>query len=229
MENGITGQVRELWAAGVPVNEIAKRIGCDREAVVKTAQQIGLIDTAEGRKSVGQPSRWWTDERIETLKRMIALRASSGDIAWELKTSRNAVIGKAHRLRVALRGGIAGGSRRGVTAPKPPTAVKAPSKPPPPKLAAKGISIHDLASTAFGPPVRKPKSKHLMGAAWAVLSLRDPCGSDPGSCRFPIGDPRAKDFRFCGALRYSKSYCRDHAVFDCRQPGARASGATRRV
>ena len=159
----------------------------------------------------------WTDERVSTLKKLWLDGLSASQIAKQLGgVTRNAVIGKAHRLQVALRGGIAGGSRRGVTAPKPPTAVKAPSKPPPPKLAAKGISIHDLASTAFGPPVRKPKSKHLMGAAWAVLSLRDPCGSDPGSCRFPIGDPRAKDFRFCGALRYSKSYCRDHAVFDCR-------------
>ncbi len=51
----------------------------------------------------------WTDERVETLKRMWAEGASASQIAKELgSVTRNAVIGKVHRLglsnRVALNG-----------------------------------------------------------------------------------------------------------------------------
>src|SRR5205823_2266277 len=43
-----------------------------------------------------------------------------------------------------------------------------------------------------------PRSKHNV----TLLEL------EPHHCRYPIGDPKTKEFRFCGALRLdSKPYC----------------------
>ena len=52
----------------------------------------------------------WTDERVETLKRMWTEGQSASQIAKELGgVTRNAVIGKVHRLGLSNRNGAAGG------------------------------------------------------------------------------------------------------------------------
>ncbi|MCP1167984.1 GcrA cell cycle regulator, partial [Limimaricola sp. ASW11-118] len=50
----------------------------------------------------------WTDERVETLKRMWNEGQSASQIAKELGgVTRNAVIGKVHRLGLSNRTGVA--------------------------------------------------------------------------------------------------------------------------
>ena len=75
----------------------------------------------------------WTDDRVETLKRMWAEGQSASQIAKELGgVTRNAVIGKVHRLGLSNRAGE-GAS----TADEPDVAVAAPSaKPAEPKVEA---------------------------------------------------------------------------------------------
>ena len=69
----------------------------------------------------------WTDERVETLKKMWAEGQSASQIAKELGgVTRNAVIGKVHRLGLS--------NRAGSSAPAP---EKKPAKPAPKKAAAK--------------------------------------------------------------------------------------------
>jgi GcrA cell cycle regulator len=62
----------------------------------------------------------WTDERVETLKRMWAEGASASQIAKELgQVTRNAVIGKVHRLGLSNRvvpGGCGSGPGRAPSA-----------------------------------------------------------------------------------------------------------------
>jgi GcrA cell cycle regulator len=53
----------------------------------------------------------WTDERVETLKTMWAEGKSASQIAKELGgITRNAVIGKVHRLGLSNRNGGLGGA-----------------------------------------------------------------------------------------------------------------------
>ncbi len=67
----------------------------------------------------------WTDERVETLKRMWGEGQSASQIAKELGgVTRNAVIGKVHRLGLSNR---AGGTEEEVEAPQ--VAAAAPPKP----------------------------------------------------------------------------------------------------
>ena len=59
----------------------------------------------------------WTDERVETLKRMWAEGQSASQIAKELGgVTRNAVIGKVHRLGLSNR---VGGKEEEEAAPAP--------------------------------------------------------------------------------------------------------------
>lgn len=68
----------------------------------------------------------WTDERVELLKKMWAEGKSASQIAKELgSVTRNAVIGKVHRLGLSSRGGDGGAVE---TLSEPPTA--APVEPP---------------------------------------------------------------------------------------------------
>ncbi|MEN8895492.1 MAG: GcrA family cell cycle regulator [Yoonia sp.] len=77
----------------------------------------------------------WTDERVETLKKMWGEGQSASQIAKELGgVTRNAVIGKVHRLGLSNRAGSGGNAGKAAAkdkaAPKA-AATKAPAKPKP--------------------------------------------------------------------------------------------------
>lgn len=83
----------------------------------------------------------WTDERVETLKRMWTEGQSASQIAKELGgVTRNAVIGKVHRLGLSNR---VGGKEEGEEAPEAPSAAVA--EDPAPRLQA-------------DPPVHRPEA-----------------------------------------------------------------------
>jgi GcrA cell cycle regulator len=97
----------------------------------------------------------WTDERVETLKKMWAEGQSASQIAKELGgVTRNAVIGKVHRLGLSNR--VAGPAKDEAPAPEVaaapprPEPVAAPVKAPEPARAAEPRPV--------SPPVEKPQS-----------------------------------------------------------------------
>ena len=78
----------------------------------------------------------WTDERVETLKRMWVEGASASQIAKELgQVTRNAVIGKVHRLGLSNR--VMPGAREEVALPEE---VEAPAPAAPPTPVARAAS-----------------------------------------------------------------------------------------
>jgi len=84
----------------------------------------------------------WTDERVELLKKMWAEGKSASQIAKELgSVTRNAVIGKVHRLGLASRNGTEAEAPKPAetpaqAAPAPePVAEAVPADPPPPEPA----------------------------------------------------------------------------------------------
>ncbi|MEY3533308.1 MAG: hypothetical protein RI979_1332, partial [Pseudomonadota bacterium] len=77
----------------------------------------------------------WTDERVETLKRMWAEGQSASQIAKELGgVTRNAVIGKVHRLGLSNRAGEGAAASDDTDQPSP--ARSEPSSPKPAEPAA---------------------------------------------------------------------------------------------
>lgn len=148
----------------------------------------------------------WTEQKIQMLKDMWGHGYSASEIAKRLGGfTRNAVIGKAHRLKLSSRpspikrdderaGGLPQGSvpivraskKRAMLRSLPPVALPSTVKP-----AKDSLAALDNLKRNEGIAVTKAGERH---------------------CRWPIGDPRSPDFRFCGCQAYeSLPYCIDHA------------------
>ncbi len=168
----------------------------------------------------------WTDERVELLKKMWSEGQSASQIAKELGgVTRNAVIGKVHRLGLSNRSaGSASTTAAKSTREKPAKpaakaktgskaeAAPAPEKKPaptpqrrpiipagqplPPQPSANEISPEALAS------VREVEKK---ARKISLMELTE------RTCKWPIGDPATEEFWFCGLpAQPGKPYCEAH-------------------
>jgi GcrA cell cycle regulator len=145
----------------------------------------------------------WTDERVELLKKLWAEGLSASQIAGRLgSVTRNAVIGKVHRLGLS---GRATTSRMKSHRPRPRMAAK---------RMAKGARFAPLGNPAFRAlyaeaDAYQPPVEELMIPAneRKYIQTLTEC-----SCRWPIGDPQAADFHFCGKNKVpGLPYCEFHA------------------
>lgn len=126
----------------------------------------------------------WTDERVALLKKLWGEGKTAAEIATTLGgVTRNAVIGKAHRLKLSNR-------MSPIQANKKTKAPANTSKPPVP--VQKRVRKKDVE-------IPKGKGLKLMDLA-------------PSMCRWPSGDPQEEDFGFCGEKCVAGlPYCDDHA------------------
>lgn len=141
----------------------------------------------------------WTDEKIETMKRLWAEGKSTSMIAREMTTpdhplTRNAIIGKLHRL------GVSGG-RPAYEVKR--TVVKKRRRQSPRPSVRKSPDRFVQKPSAWAPPP-KPLEPAPEGGVH-LLEVQS------GQCRWPMGDPRDLDsFRFCGATSEVNNYCMHH-------------------
>lgn len=107
----------------------------------------------------------WTDEKIGKLKKLWSEGLTTGEIGKRLGVSKNAVVGKAHRLGLKGR----------------PSPIK-----------------------------RQTKTVEVKKEAPRIFTLTD---LSAATCRWPIGDPKHEDFRFCGKpVAAGKPYCGEHCA-----------------
>ena len=171
----------------------------------------------------------WTDERVETLKRMWGEGQSASAIAKELGgVTRNAVIGKVHRLGLSNRNdeAEAAPAKPAAAAPAPAAeAAKKPVKKPEPKPAPKAEAVEEpkveepepSTQPAFTPVARRPivpagqplppqPSANEISPE-ALASVREVekkarklslMELTERTCKWPIGDPATEKFWFCG-------------------------------
>ncbi len=172
----------------------------------------------------------WTDERVELLKKMWSEGQSASQIAKELGgVTRNAVIGKVHRLGLSNRA-TAGGSTEAKAKPKAEPKPKADPKPKAaPKAEAKAAA--PAAPAAAAPiPARKqiipagqplppqPSANEISPEALARVSEIEKKAKKLSlmelterTCKWPVGDPATDDFWFCGLpTQQGKPYCEAH-------------------
>jgi len=153
----------------------------------------------------------WTDDRIEELRRLWSQGLSASQIADRLGgVSRNAVIGKAHRLGLAKRPSPI---KRGANASTAPRAPRRPRAKPTPSPTAAAAAPADSAPTPAPRPALKPRPRRI--EAHESTPLEDPVGVldlTERMCRWPIGHPGDPEFRFCGARTVAGlPYCAAHA------------------
>ena len=152
----------------------------------------------------------WTDDRVDTLRKLWTEGLSASQIAAELGgVTRNAVIGKVHRLGLSGRAkgsNQTGGGRR----KKPAARANGFAK------TAKSNTSSDTKKTSAA-PARPAPAVDLPEPPAMMLSLLQ---LTEHTCKYPIGDPQEETFGFCGAKsRDGDPYCEYH----CRltyQPAA---------
>jgi GcrA cell cycle regulator len=154
----------------------------------------------------------WNDERVELLKKLWTDGLSASQIAAELgSVTRNAVIGKVHRL------GLSGRAKTATPAQQRPRKQTAPAAARP--AAARSVSAPQVrgnvalaaqpmmeAYIETMPEVREdvvvPMSRRVQ-----IMELRE------AMCKWPIGDPMNADFVYCGAdCNFGTPYCTHHSA-----------------
>lgn len=150
----------------------------------------------------------WTDERIALLKKMWKEGKSAADIAKTLGkgVTRNAVIGKAHRMGLSGRPSpIKKPAPVKKEAPKKSEAAAKPLKKAAPVVVS-GVKNNPLLRE-MAEPRKMEKEAIPPGGGVALFDLTE------RMCKWPIGDPREDDFTFCGrGIRAGTPYCHDHAA-----------------
>jgi GcrA cell cycle regulator len=151
----------------------------------------------------------WTEDRIAVLKAGWESGMTASQIAEKLGegVTRNAVIGKAHRLGLESRPSpVKGGDDAAAVAPV--AKVAAPAAAPPP---AKGAVPAPAEAAAPAPVVAKPVAKPVRRTGKAAkVTLLD---LNERICKWPIGHPGEPDFHFCGKpVQTGFPYCSEHCA-----------------
>ena len=139
--------------------------------------------------------RTWTAERVELLKSCVDAGLSCGQIAREIGVSRNAVIGKINRLQLSrCHGAIARQPER-----------KRP----------RVLTQHHILMAVRAAPLPAADTLVPNGGRCSLMELNE------SKCRWPINDPGAENFCFCGNQAVAGlPYCAGHARI-AYQPAAR--------
>ncbi len=177
----------------------------------------------------------WTDERVETLKSMWADGKSASQIAKELGgVTRNAVIGKVHRLGLSNRTPGAESEAEAAPAAAQPEEEAAKSAAPAEEKAEADApsAAARPASQATNIPAQRPKlipgqplppqpSANEISAE-ALANLAEVAKKakrltlmqlTERTCKWPVGDPATDDFWFCGLQTApGKPYCEVHVA-----------------
>jgi GcrA cell cycle regulator len=145
----------------------------------------------------------WSDERVELLKKLWADGLSASQIAGELDgITRNAVIGKVHRLGLCTR-------------------IKSPSTPRVRKPRAHMLRTNRIVrgATASAPVLKAEPPEELVECDIPFGQRRTLLELDDDTCHWPVGDPATAEFFFCGGKPLNGlPYCNYHSRISY-QPG----------
>jgi GcrA cell cycle regulator len=153
----------------------------------------------------------WTDEIVEQLKQHWTDGKSASQIASLLGNgvTRNAVIGKVHRLGLAGRAKTPGSaaSRPRRLAPPPAHRAAGPRVSPAAHRIVRGATALAIAPEALAEAI-EPEFESVvvpMSLRVTIVELKE------SMCRWPLGDPASSEFRYCGSPTATRPYCAYHA------------------
>jgi GcrA cell cycle regulator len=148
--------------------------------------------------SAEEKSMGWTDERVELLKKLWADGLSASQIAAELGgITRNAVIGKVHRL------GLSGRAKSPSSASPRPRKARSSGhmmRVQRPQMRGNTALAYDFEAEAEPELIEIPVDQRR-----TLLQLTEK------TCHWPIGDPGSTEFFFCGGEANDSPYCNFHS------------------
>jgi GcrA cell cycle regulator len=151
----------------------------------------------------------WNDETIARLRVLWAEGLSTAEIGRRMGVSKNAVVGKAHRLNLPARPSPIrrDGAQAGVPRTPAPRRVTGPTLPPLSAPVAaevvlpKPSLVRESVTAPVQPAARPAPVRPVMNRTARLVA-----------CCWPIGEPGTKNFRFCDAeAAPGKPYCGEHA------------------
>ena len=140
----------------------------------------------------------WTDEKVAKLKELWGKGSTASQIAEILgNVSRNAVIGKAHRLNLSAK-------------------IKT-------RTATSNRSFEDSMEVKAVKSNKERKNRFkslIIEKDFEPESPKQLEELDENSCKWPIGHPNEKSFYFCGRSSLKDfSYCKLHLLYAYQQKG----------
>jgi GcrA cell cycle regulator len=162
----------------------------------------------------------WNEEVIGRLRALWAEGLSTAEIGRRMAISKNAVVGKAHRLNLPSRPSPI---RRGTGEPRPVVRrVVGPTLPP---LPAHSLPTHSLPPPPSRPidqpfVAKRPEPRPIQAdpeparptTTPALRAVAAPRFGRSNPCCWPLGEPGTPSFRFCDAdSLHGKPYCTTHA------------------
>ena len=174
----------------------------------------------------------WTDDRVEILKKLWGEGQSASQIAKELGgVTRNAVIGKVHRLGLSNRATSSSSSKSDTksktsvksmsdtkrvsnkTSASKVTSANSPSEP-----RSNVTSLRRQIIPAGQPRPPQPSAHEISPEALARVSEIEKKAKrisllelTERTCKWPVGDPATEEFWFCGLpSQAGKPYCEAH-------------------
>jgi GcrA cell cycle regulator len=143
----------------------------------------------------------WTDERVELLKKLWADGLSASQIAAELGgITRNAVIGKVHRL------GLSGRAKSASSGSPRPRKARAPM------LRMGRTSIRGNTALAHAYEIEAAAEPELIDNVIPIGQRRTILELTEQTCHWPVGDPSSSEFFFCGGNTINGlPYCAYHS------------------
>jgi GcrA cell cycle regulator len=155
----------------------------------------------------------WTDERVETLRKLWAEGLSASQIAAQLGgVSRNAVIGKVHRLKLSSRGRATAAPARQKKAQGTGGAKSVTRSATVTRTATTSIGATALQQQFDAEPVARHYLRPVENVVVPISRRLQLVQLNERTCKWPNGDPLSEDFHFCGNdSAESGPYCAYHA------------------
>lgn len=143
----------------------------------------------------------WNEDINDRLRALWGEGLSTAEIGRRLGVSKNAVVGKAHRLKLPARPSPIRRTEPGAARPQP----RRQPVPPLPRVAPDAVPVPSMALNQAGvamlavPPQPRMSRPAVFGPVAA--------------CCWPLGEPGSRNFRFCAEpSRPGKPYCEAHAA-----------------
>lgn len=191
-------ELKRLWDQGITTGEIGRRLGISKNSIVGKVHRLGL----EGRPSPIKKTNDATENKTPKTSSKSSKSSKTTKVKPDKKSAENtkaSVPDKSSNKSVEKTKKVEKKTDEPVKDSQPLKTPKSFSKP--------------LANEPRFIPSTADKAEKVYKENISLTEL------DNHTCRWPLGDPKDEDFRFCGRkVKTGQTYCEEHAAIAYVKP-----------